>query len=87
MNKFIGELEDSSGKLYESEYGQKFILSNDGSSVRFALSDTEEQRKYFEKYQAEVKEKIERYNSDKEKHEYVIDELQRITIIKQIFDI
>ena len=31
MNKFIGELKDGSGKLYESEYKQKIILSNEGS--------------------------------------------------------
>ena len=55
MNKFIGELKDGSGKLYESEYKQKFILSNDGSEVTLVLNDKservesiEEQRKYFE---------------------------------------
>ena len=71
MNKFIGDLKDGSGKLYESEYGQKFILSNDGSSVRLVLNDTEEiqskileeQRKYFEEHQDEFKERIKRYNS------------------------
>ena len=39
MNKFIGELEDGSGKLYESEYKQKFILSNDGSKVMLVLDE------------------------------------------------
>ena len=58
MNEFIGELKDGSGKLYESEYKQKFILSNDGSEVMLVLNDKgervksiEEQRKYFEEIQ------------------------------------
>ena len=70
MNKFIGELEDGSGKLYESEYKQKFILSNDGSKVMLVLDDKservesiEEQRKYFEEHQDEFAERIRRYNS------------------------
>lgn len=70
MNKFIGELEDGGGKLYESEYKQKFILSNDGSKVMLVLDDKservesiEEQRKYFEEHQDEFTEKIRRYNS------------------------
>ena len=73
MNKFIGDLKDGSGKLYESEYGQKFILSNDGSNVRLVLNGTEEihsktleeQRKYFVEHQDEVAECIRRYNSGK----------------------
>ena len=70
MNKFIGELKDGSGKLYESEYKQKFILSNDGSEVMLVLNDKgervksiEEQRKYFEEHQEEFAERIRRYNS------------------------
>ena len=70
MNKFIGELKDGSGKLYESEYKQKFILSNDGSEVTLVLNDKikrvesiEEQRKYFEEHQDEFAERIRRYNS------------------------
>ena len=70
MNKFIGELKDGSGKLYESEYKQKFILSNDRSEVTLVLNDKservesiEEQRKYFEEHQDEFAEKIRRYNS------------------------
>ena len=70
MNKFIGELKDGSGKLYESEYKQKFILSNDGSKVMLVLDDKgervesmEEQRKYFEEHQDEFAERIRRYNS------------------------
>ena len=70
MNKFIGELKDGSGKLYESEYKQKFILSNDGSEVTLVLNDkservesTEEQRKYFEEHQDEFAERIRKYNS------------------------
>ena len=70
MNKFIGELKDGSGKLYESEYKQKFILSNGGSEVTLVLNDKservesmEEQRKYFEEYQDEFAERIIRYNS------------------------
>ena len=70
MNKFIGELKDGSGKLYESEYKQKFILSNDGSEVTLVLNDKservesmEEQRKYFEEHQEEFAERIRRYNS------------------------
>ena len=70
MNKFIGELKDGSGKLYESEYKQKFILSNDGSEVTLVLGDKservesmEEQRKYFEEHQDEFAERIRRYNS------------------------
>ena len=42
MNKFIGELKDGSGKLYESEYKQKFILNNDGSEVMLVLNDKNE---------------------------------------------
>ena len=70
MNKFIEELKDGSGKLYESEYKQKFILSNDGSEVMLVLNDKgervksiEEQRKYFEEHQDEFAERIRRYNS------------------------
>ena len=70
MNKFIGELKDGRGKLYESEYKQKFILSNDGSEVTLVLNDKservesiEEQRKYFEEHQEEFAERIRRYNS------------------------
>ena len=70
MNKFIGELKDGSGKLYESEYKQKFILSSDGSEVMLVLNDKservesmEEQRKYFEEHQDEFAERIRRYNS------------------------
>ena len=70
MNKFIGELKDGSGKLYESEYKQKFILSNDGSEVTLVLNDKseriesiEEQRKYFEEHQDEFAERIRKYNS------------------------
>ena len=70
MNKFIGELKDGSGKLYESEYKQKFILSNDGSKVMMVFDDKservesmEEQRKYFEEHQDEFAEHIRRYNS------------------------
>ena len=70
MNKFIGELKDGSGKLYESEYKQKFILSNDGSEVTLVFGDKservesmEEQRKYFEEHQEEFAERIRRYNS------------------------
>ena len=70
MNKFIGELKDENGKLYESEYKQKFILSNDGSEVTLVLGDKservesiEEQRKYFEEHQDEFAERIRRYNS------------------------
>ena len=70
MNKFIGELKDGSGKLYESEYKQKFILSNDGSEVTLVLNDKservesiEEQRKYFEEHQDEFAGRIRRYNS------------------------
>ena len=70
MNKFIGELKYGSGKLYESEYKQKFILSNDGSEVTLVLNDKservesiEEQRKYFEEHQEEFAERIRRYNS------------------------
>ena len=70
MNKFIGELKDGRGKLYESEYKQKFILSNDGSEVTLVLGDKservesmEEQRKYFEEHQDEFAERIRRYNS------------------------
>lgn len=70
MNKFIGELEDGIGKLYESEYKQKFILSNDGSKVMLVLNDKservesiEEQRKYFKEHQDEFAERIRRYNS------------------------
>ena len=70
MNKFIGELKDGSGKLYESEYKQKFALSNDGSEVTLVLNDKservesiEEQRKYFEEHQDEFAERIRRYNS------------------------
>ena len=70
MNKFIGELKDGSGKLYESAYKQKFILSNDGSEVTLVLNDKservesiEEQRKYFEEHQEEFAERIRRYNS------------------------
>ena len=70
MNKFIGELKDGSGKLYESEYKQKFILSNDGSEVTLVLNDKservesiEEQRKYFEEHQDEFAERIRIYNS------------------------
>ena len=70
MNKFIGELKDGRGKLYESEYKQKFILSNDGSEVTLVLNDKservesiEEQRKYFEEHQDEFAERIRRYNS------------------------
>ena len=70
MNKYIGELKDGSGKLYESEYKQKFILSNDGSEVTLVLNDKservesiEEQRKYFEEHQDEFAERIRRYNS------------------------
>ena len=70
MNKFIGELKDGSGKLYESEYKQKFILSNDRSEVTLVLNDKservesmEEQRKYFEEHQDEFAERIRRYNS------------------------
>ena len=70
MNKFIGELKDGSGKLYESEYKQKFILSNDGTEVTLVLNDKservesmEEQRKYFEEHQDEFAERIRKYNS------------------------
>ena len=70
MNKFIGELKDRSGKPYESEYKQKFILSNDGSEVTLVLNDKservgsiEEQRKYFEEHQDEFAERIRKYNS------------------------
>ena len=70
MNKFIGELKDGSGKLYESEYKQKFILSNDRSEVTLVLNDKservesiEEQRKYFEEHQDEFAERIRKYNS------------------------
>ena len=70
MNKFIGELKDGSGKLYESEYKQKFILSNGGSEVTLVLNDKservesiEEQRKYFEEHQEDFAERIRRYNS------------------------
>ena len=70
MNKFIGELKDGSGKLYESEHKQKFILSNDGSEVTLVLNykikrveSIEEQRKYFEEHQDEFAERIRRYNS------------------------
>ena len=70
MNKFIGELKDGSGKLHESEYKQKFILSNDGSEVTLVLNDKservesiEEQRKYFEEHQDEFVERIRKYNS------------------------
>ena len=70
MNKFIGELKNGSGKLYESEYKQKFILSNDGSEVTLVLNDKikrvesiEEQRKYFEEHQDEFAERIRKYNS------------------------
>ena len=70
MNKFIGELKDGSGKLYESEYKQKFILGNDGSEVTLVLNDKikraesiEEQRKYFEEHQDEFAERIRIYNS------------------------
>ena len=70
MNKFIGALKDGRGKLYESEYKQKFILSNDGSEVTLVLNDKservesiEEQRKYFEEHQEEFAERIRRYNS------------------------
>ena len=70
MNEFIGELKDGSGKLYESEYKQKFILSNDGSKVMLVFGDKservesiEEQRKYFEEHQDEFAERIRRYNS------------------------
>ena len=70
MNKFIGELKDESGKLYESEHKQKFILSNDGSDVTLVLNDKikrvesiEEQRKYFEEHQDEFAERIRKYNS------------------------
>ena len=70
MNKFIWELKDGRGKLYESEYKQKFILSNDGSEVTLVLNDKservetiEEQRKYFEEHQEEFAERIRRYNS------------------------
>ena len=42
MNEFIGELKDGSGKLYESEYKQKFVLSNDGSEVTLVLNDKSE---------------------------------------------
>lgn len=70
MNKYIGELKNGSGKLYESEYKQKFILSNDGSEVTLVLNDKservesiEEQRKYFEEHQDEFAERIRKYNS------------------------
>ena len=70
MNKFIGELKDGRGKLYKSEYKQKFILSNDGSEVTLVLGDKservesiEEQRKYFKEHQDEFAERIRRYNS------------------------
>ena len=70
MNKFIGELKDGSGKLYESEYKQKFILSNDGSKVMLVFGDKseriesiEEHRKYLEEHQDEFAERIRRYNS------------------------
>ena len=70
MNKFIGELKDGSGKLYESEYKQKFVLSNDGNKVMLILNDKservesiEEQRKYFEEHQDEFAERIRIYNS------------------------
>ena len=70
MNKFIGKLKDGNGKLYESEYKQKFILSNDGSEVTLVLNNKservesiEEQRKYFERHQDEFAERIRRYNS------------------------
>ena len=70
MNKFIGELEDGIGKLYETEYKQKFILSNDGSNVMLVFGDKseriesiEEQRKYFEEHQDEFAERIRIYNS------------------------
>ena len=70
MNKFIGELKDGSGKLYESEYKQKFILSNDGSEVTLVLNDKservesiEEQKKYFEEHRDEFAERIRKYNS------------------------
>ena len=70
MNKFIGELKDGSGKLYESEYKQKFVLSNNGSKVTLVLNgkserveSIEEQRKYFEEHQDEFAERIRRYNS------------------------
>ena len=70
MNKFIGELKDGSGKLYESEYKQKFVLSNNGSKVTLVLNgkserveSIEEQRKYFEEHQDEFAERIKRYNS------------------------
>ena len=70
MNEFIGELKDGRGKLYKSEYKQKFILSNDGSEVTLVLNDKseriesiEEQRKYFEEHQDEFAERIRKYNS------------------------
>ena len=70
MNKYIGELKGGSGKLYESEYKQKFILSNDGSKVMLVfgnkserIESIEEQRKYFEEHQDEFAERIRRYNS------------------------
>ena len=70
MNEFIGELKDGNGKLYESEYKQKFILSNDRSEVTLVLNDKservesiEEQRKYFEEHQDEFAERIRKYNS------------------------
>ena len=70
MNKFIGELEDGSGKLYETEYKQKFILSNDGSNVMLVFGDKseriesiDEQRKYFAEHQDEFAERIRIYNS------------------------
>ena len=70
MNKFIGELKDGSGKLYETEYKQKFVLSNNGSKVTLVLNgkserveSIEEQRKYFEEHQDEFAERIRRYNS------------------------
>ena len=70
MNKFIGELKDGSGKLYESEYKQKFVLSNDGSKVTLVLNgkserveSIEEQRKYFEEHKDEFAERIRIYNS------------------------
>ena len=70
MNEFIGELKDGRGKLYKSEYKQKFILSNDGSEVMLVFNDKservesiEEQRKYFEEHQDEFAERIRKYNS------------------------
>lgn len=56
MNKFIGELEDGSGKLYETEHGQSFILSSDGSTIRMVFGGKE-----LSEYKNNLKKKIQEH--------------------------